>query len=83
MEFILGTNANKKFEGELVSVAQRAELSDSGVPEFRALVNTNIEDVGELRPGTGATAKIICGRKPMGFVWFYQVIDFLRTRVFF
>jgi multidrug efflux pump subunit AcrA (membrane-fusion protein) len=85
VEFILGTNANRKFEGELVSVAQRAELSDAGVPEFRALVNANFQDVdvGELRPGTGATAKIICGRKPMGFVWFYQVIDFLRTRVFF
>lgn len=85
VEFILGTNANRTFEGELISVAQRAEMSDAGVPEFRAIVNADFEDVdvAELRPGTGVTAKIICGRKPMGFVWFYQIIDFLRTRVFF
>lgn len=85
VEFILGSNANKTFHGELISVAQRAELSDSGVPEFRALVNADFEetDVRDLRPGTGATAKIICGRKSLGFVWFYQVIDYLRTHIFF
>lgn len=87
VEFILGSDANSSFEGELISVAQRAEMSDAGVPEFRAIVNADFEEAKEilegLRPGTGVTAKVICGRRPMGFVWFYQVIDFLRTRVFF
>ncbi len=87
VEFVLGTNASSRAQGTLIRVANRAEMSDAGVPEFRAIVNIDTEDnnvnVRDLRPGAGVTAKIICGREPMGFVWFYQVIDYLRTKVFF
>jgi hypothetical protein len=37
----------------------------------------------ELRSGAGATAKIRCGTRSLGFVCFYQIYDFLRTKVFF
>ena len=83
VEFVVGTNANVKVFGELVRIADRAELSDSGIPEFRAIVKVNKEDLKGVRPGAGVTAKIRCGRERLGFVWFHQIIDFLRTRVFF
>ncbi len=83
-EFRVATNPNLSQEGELIRVADRAELSPStGTPHFRAIVDANISDLSSLRPGSGVTARINCGKRSLGFVWFYQVIDFFRTQVFF
>ncbi len=83
VEFRIATNPNLLVKGKLVRLADRTDLGQSGVPEFRAIVDADISEIQDLRPGAGLTAKIHCGRRPLGFVWFYQVIDFLRTRVFF
>lgn len=83
VEFRVATNPNLLFEGKLVRLADRTDQGESGVPEFRAIVAADVSELKELRPGAGLTAKIFCGRRSTGFVWFYQVIDFMRTRVFF
>jgi hypothetical protein len=87
VEFKIGTNPNLNLVGTLTSVGQRAVPSESGAPDYRAIVEiepgqlADLQD--ELRSGVGATAKILCGKRPLGFVCFYQVYDFLRTKVFF
>ena len=83
VEFRVATNPNILFEGTLIRLANRTDTGESGVPEFRAIVAADVSELKELRPGAGLTAKIFCGQRSTGFVWFYQVIDFLRTRVFF
>ena len=85
VEFVLGTNANLRAKGKLIRIADRADVSEAGIPEFRAIVEANLDNIAieELRPGAGVTAKIKCGRHRLGFVWFYQILDFLRTKVFF
>ncbi len=83
VEFRVATNPNIKLKGKLVQVAARADAGQSGIPEFRAIVDADTSELKDLRPGAGVTAKIYCGRERLGFVWFYQIIDFLRTRVFF
>ena len=83
VEFRLATNPNKLLMGKLVKLADRTDPGQSGVPEFRAIVDADISDLEDLRPGAGLTAKIYCGQHRTGFVWFYQLIDFLRTRVLF
>ena len=70
-----------------ISVSRRAVPSELGVNEFRAIVEIAPQELencrDELRSGVGVTARIFCGKKSSGFVCFYQVIDFLRTKVFF
>lgn len=83
VEFRVATDPNVLIEGKLVRLADRTDPGESGVPEFRAVVHGDLSKLKDLRPGAGLTAKIHCGEKPLGFVWFYQIIDFLRTRVFF
>lgn len=87
VEFRIGTNPNLILNGRLISVASRAVPSESGVPEFRAIVEADGEQFqqlsDELRSGTGVTAKIHCGKRSLGFVCFYQVRDWLKTKVFF
>jgi hypothetical protein len=87
VEFRIGTNPNLVLDGRLISVASRAVPSESGIPEFRAMVEADAEQFqqlsDELRSGTGVTAKIHCGQRSLGFVCFHQIIDWVKTNVFF
>ena len=83
VEFRVATNPNIQLTGELIRLADRTDPGESGVPEFKAIVKADVSQLEDLRPGAGLTAKIHCGRHSTGFVSFYQIIDFLRTRVFF
>ena len=87
VEFKIGSNPNLTFRGSLTSVARRAVPSELGVNEFRAIVEIEPEEFenrrDELRSGVGVTARIFCGERSSGFVCFYQIIDFLKTKVFF
>jgi multidrug efflux pump subunit AcrA (membrane-fusion protein) len=87
VEFRLGTNPNIVLTGKLVSVSNRAVPTQAGSTEYRALVNVDKDQFkalsDELRTGAGVTAKIHCGERSLGFVCFYQILDWLRVHVFF
>ena len=87
VEFKIGTNPNLTLYGTVVNILPRAVPSETGPPEYRAIVEIEHEQLKELdeelRSGAGATAKILCGKRPLGFVCFYQVYDYLRTQIFF
>ena len=87
VEFKIGTDPNLTLNGKILNILPRAVPSDSGPPEYRAIVDIEQDQLEELkeelRSGAGATAKILCGKRPLGFVCFYQVYDFFRTQVFF
>lgn len=85
--FKIGTNPNLNLKGKVANIDQRAVPSETGAPDFRAIVEIDSAQLAdlkeELRSGAGATAKIQCGKRALGFVWFYQIYDFMRTKVFF
>ena len=37
----------------------------------------------ELGAGASVTARIACGKRPLGYVWFHDVLAFIRTQVLF
>ncbi|MEL7497976.1 MAG: HlyD family efflux transporter periplasmic adaptor subunit [Planctomycetota bacterium] len=86
VDFIIGTNPNLALKGQLTYISKRAIPSQEGVPEFRAIVEIDRDQLerldDELRSGAGATVRIRCGKRSLGFVCFYQVYDFLRTTFF-
>lgn len=85
--FKIGTNPNLNLKGTVDNIDQRAVPSETGAPDFRAIVeidSSQLKDLQEeLRSGAGATAKIHCGKRSLGFCCFYQIYDFMRTKVFF
>lgn len=87
VDFMIGSNPNVALKGRLVYVSRRAIPSQEGVPEFRAVVIIDAEELidrhDELYSGVGATARIRCGQTSLGFTLFYQVYDWFRTTVFF
>lgn len=78
----IATNPSLKFSGKLIEIAERAELGQSGQPEFRAVITADPESRDGLKAGVGVTARIHCGKRPIGFVWTYQIIDYFRTWMF-
>ncbi len=82
-DFLLTTNPNVRHQGTLAAISDRAEANEQGLTEFRAIVDIVSMDIEQPKAGAGVTARIDCGKQSLGFVWFYQVYDFLRTRVFF
>ncbi len=78
----IATNPSKKLHGQLIRVAERAEVGQSGQKEFRAVVTADPSSREGLRFGVGVTARVHCGKRPIGFVWTYQIVDYLRTWFF-
>jgi hypothetical protein len=36
-----------------------------------------------IRPGAAVDAKIHCGKRAIGYVWFHDAIEYLQSRVIF
>ncbi len=83
VEYTLETNPNLRLDAKLHEVASRAEASEQGIPEFRAVAKAGTEEVDELRPGAGVTARVSCGEVKLWYWCFYQVYDYARTKIFF
>ena len=83
VSFIIETNPNLRLNAQLIDLASRAEASDEGIPEFRATAKANPEQLNELRPGAGVTARVACGEVKLWYWCFYQVYDWVRTKVLF
>lgn len=83
VSFMLTSEPGRSYEGKLIDVHGRAEQD----PERGSFVPLKVQfdksQVSQLRPGAEATAKVHCGRRCLGFVWFHDVWEFLQTQVFF
>lgn len=94
VEFILATDPNVKYHGSVVEIHDRAEVrSDTGSAGAAAtgmntvLIKVALDDQDSLppslRPGAECSAKIDCGKKPLGYVLFYEVIAFIQKNILF
>ena len=41
------------------------------------------EVIGDPKIGATATAKIHCGKRAIGYVWFHDLVDFVRAKILF
>jgi hypothetical protein len=82
-DFLLTPNPNVRYKGTLDQISDRAEVNAQGISEFRGIVRFDRESLPDPKLGVGVTCRVECGRQPLGFVWFYQIFDFARTRLFF
>jgi multidrug resistance efflux pump len=78
IEFRLLTQPEKSYEATLTSLATRAETSETtgSVVEVRAALNT--ENLPQRAIGAEVRGRIHCGKKPLGYVLFGDVIEFVQ-----
>jgi multidrug efflux pump subunit AcrA (membrane-fusion protein) len=96
VEFIMATDPNKKHYGTVMEngIHDRAEVrSDTGSAAAASsslnivLIKVDLDNQEllpeSIRPGAECTARIDCGKKPLGYVLCYEVIAFFQKNVIF
>ena len=86
-EFILATDPDTTHAGRVKEIGEGAEVrGDEG-----NIVPIKVEITDEvrrqlpqpLRPGATVTAKVKCGRRPIGYVLFHDLIAFVESKILF
>jgi biotin carboxyl carrier protein len=83
--YILATQPGKKNMGKIEKVAESAEVwgDEGNTVLISVAIDKNDIDPTERKPGATVTAKVYCGRRAVGYVWFHDLFAFVQSRVLF
>jgi multidrug efflux pump subunit AcrA (membrane-fusion protein) len=78
VKFVQATASENEYDAEVDSVATRLEVSESGVAGIS--IYASIDSSQNIRKTIGAEviAKIDCGKRSLGYVWFGDILDWMR-----
>jgi multidrug efflux pump subunit AcrA (membrane-fusion protein) len=85
--FYLALNPKKQLKGQVVEVHRSAEVR--GEEGNTVLIRVSFDQqalrdvITDPKIGATATAKIHCGQRAIGYVWFHDLIDFVRAKIMF
>lgn len=85
VSFILATDPETTRYGTVRDVASDTRSYGDAGPTVLVTVEIDRSDIPEnqLRPGATVIPHIHTGQKPIGFVWFHELIHTVRTRLLF
>jgi hypothetical protein len=82
VEFILATQPEERYRGWVSKIGERTEFVDDANVVLLT-VELDAARLPPLRPGAEVRARINCGRRALGYVWFHELIEFVHARVLF
>lgn len=85
VNYILAADPGHTLQGKLEEVHESAEVQGEEGNTVKVLVAINKEDLNPelLTKGAGVSAKIDCGRRNLGYVWFHDVLEFIQSKILF
>ena len=84
VSYILANDPGEKHEGKIKDVHLIAEARGEDGNTVMVYVDINKADLGdELQQGAGVSARVDCGKRSIGFVWFHDLIEFVQSRILF
>jgi len=82
--YILASEPAARHKGTIKKIHESAEVHGEEGSQVLIKVAINKADLpAGYRPGTQITAKVYCGRRSIGYVWFHDFLAFLQSKVFF
>jgi len=84
--YILATNPENELSGRVGEIQASAEVREEyGNSVLIRIVDINRDDIdaAELRDGAEVTAKLDCGYRPLGYVWFHELLAWIHKNVLF
>ncbi len=82
--YILATDPETNYEGFLREVKDFVELDAAdGTSIVKMKVDINRDDIGTPHPGSTVTAKVYCGRRALGYVWFHEAWEWFQSTILF
>ncbi len=85
--FFLATNPAQQFQGKVEEVERSAEVR--GEDGNTVLIRVSFDQkelrdaIADPKIGASATAKVECGKRAIGYVWFHDLVDFIRAKILF
>lgn len=89
LRYYLESDPRNDHEGTVVEINRRADLTEEFGNAVLILAeideNDLLDEDGKLKelPGTEVTAKVYCGKKPIGYTWFHQLIEWVYANLLF
>ena len=85
VDYILATDPGTRHRGSVKEIHEQAEVrGESGnVALVRVTIDPDRHERPELGAGATVTARIACGRRSLGYVWFHDVLAFIQSQVLF
>lgn len=81
--WLLASHPERVFPGRVVEIHRLAEVRGERGNCVLIRVAIDKAELPELRSETTVTARVHCGRRSVGFVWFHELIETLYAKVLF
>ncbi len=81
--FLLASDPARKHYGTLDRVGLRTEISERDGAFVLATVALERDQIPHPIPGANVVAKIDCGRRTLGYVWFHDLLNAVRRWLLF
>lgn len=86
LRYILQSDPRNQLEGSVAKadIQNIAVLTEEDGNAIRLIGKVkNQEDLTDALPGTEVKAKVFCGRKPIGYKWFHQLVEWIQANLLF
>ncbi|MGE3407543.1 MAG: efflux RND transporter periplasmic adaptor subunit [Pirellulales bacterium] len=83
VSFVAAHQPDQVLTGRLIDAQRRAEVRGEEGNTVLLRVAIDKSQVRDLRPGAEVTARVHCGRRALGYVWFHDVLGFIQSRILF
>lgn len=83
VEFVMAAEPTRRFTGRVLSIAPVTDASAEDGSYVKVRVELESDNVRVLQTNTDVSAKIICGKARLGYVWLQDVFEFVERQVFF
>lgn len=89
--FILATHSDERLTGKVYRIDTNAEVKGESGNTVRMLVAFDqealkklvVDPESELKVGADVKAKVFCGKRAIGYVWFSDLFEFVQSRILF
>ena len=81
--YVLKTDPGNERVGTIREIKENTELHQDEGSIIKMKVKIDREDIGNPHPGATVTAKVYCGRKPLGYVWFHEAWEWFQGNILF
>ncbi len=75
VSFILATSPDRQLFGRVKRLGERSQVDESGEAFVLATVEIDAREIAGPVPDASVLAKIDCGRRRIGYVWFHDAVD--------
>lgn len=81
VEFLSALDPGQQHTGRVAAVARVTDLNERGESTVRVTISLDQPRIANLQTGTTIWPRIDCGHRSLGYVWFHDLIDAIRSGI--